>query len=136
MRKLVGIYPSVCLYYHGYLDGVGSSHFSVYSCRHIGVVHGRHAVWGVVGRLSNCVCVCVREGGGREGERIKISHCVLHNKLDLLQIKLASFLLSSCRLLTSYDMKELDGTRPGNTARQNLHYINTSSHKAKSNATT
>ena len=82
------------------------------------------------------VCVCVREGGGREGERIKISHSVLHNKLDLLQIKLASFLLSSCRLLTSYDMKELDGIRPGNTARQNLHYINTSSHKAKSNATT
>lgn len=50
-----------CQGYHGNpnLNGLRSSHFSVHSCRHVGAVHGRHAVRGVAGWLSNCVCVCV-----------------------------------------------------------------------------
>ena len=71
------------------------------------------------------LCVCVREGERQN----KISHS------EPLQIELASFLPSSCPLLTSYNMQELDGDRPGNEARQNFYNISTFSCKAKSNLT-
>ena len=105
MRKLVGIHPSVCLSILPWLPGWSGvfpflclqlqTHWrgAWSSCR-LGGGGETVQLWVCV-----CVCVCVCEGGregGREGERIKISHSVLHNKLDLLQIKLVSFLLSSC----------------------------------------
>ena len=71
------------------------------------------------------MCVCMRVGGRQN----KISHSVLY---EPLQIELASFLPSSCPLLTSYNVQELDGE---NEARQIFYNINTLSCNAKSNLT-